>query len=260
MDLQKVKQQLDKLNSYYNYLEANKDSISRLDKDTFLATIRGLYDACFDEAAAPKKVKSTKQTSTTTKTTVRKKKPKVVFTSSNNNQEEEDTEKEETVEADHTTKKVAQKTEEDSPSKKQEVKQEEANDNTENKKQEQAPNSKNKDKQNETVDATTFNEEFEELFVFKAATDLSQKLSASPLKDLNKALGLNEKFLYINELFGGDVSKFQHSIKILNKGDDFEDARKHMENELIAANEWLKNKERKQIAKDFVKLVHRRYL
>jgi len=107
--------------------------------------------------------------------------------------------------------------------------------------------------------SSSFNDDYEELFLFKAATDISQKLSEAPLGDLNKALGLNEKFLYINELYGGDVAKFQASMKVLNDGNNFDNARAHMETELIEKFEWM-NKLKKSIAKDFVKLVRRRYL
>ncbi len=97
------------------------------------------------------------------------------------------------------------------------------------------------------------------MFRYKAATDLSQKLSASKLDDLQKALGLNEKFLYINELFGGDVGQFQNAIKTLNEGEDFDYARRYMEQNLVAQNDWM-NKTKRPVAKDFVKLVRRRYV
>ena len=84
-------------------------------------------------------------------------------------------------------------------------------------------------------------------------------LSEAPIKDLGKALGLNEKFLYINELFNGDVEKFQSSIKILNEGDSFTAARVHIESALIEQHQWMK-KLKKPVAKEFVKLVRRRYL
>ena len=107
---------------------------------------------------------------------------------------------------------------------------------------------------------TSFNEEYDNLFEVKIATDLSQKLSAAPIADLSRALGLNEKFLYINELFGGDVNTFQATMQKLNEFDDMNQARAYLEKELIEQQGWVSKKERKPVAKNFIKLVNRRYL
>lgn len=253
MNLQNVKQKLEKVNRFYDYLDANKDIISRVDRDALIASIRDLYDACFEEGASsvtkeasPEVHKTTNPVvqSKTTETT--KKKPKLVF----------NTNTETTVEKQTTTKVEQQKPVvepvKETPAKEKLVaKKETPKENTTPKAAENATNS---DAANDT-----FNEDFEELFVFKEATDLSQKLSATPLNDLNKALGLNEKFLYINELFGGDVAKFQAAIKRLNDEKDFDTARLYLESDLIETHTWMK-KAKKSIAKDFVKLVRRRYL
>lgn len=241
MNLQHIKQKLDKVNRFYSYLEDNQKIISRVDHDTFLASIRELYDACFDEQLAKKETTiATPKTNPTSKQekvveTTKKKRPKLVFNSTN---ETTNTPKSST----------SQRVEKTTP--KKEPKQDPIIKTTPTTK-ENAPE--------KTIPTNEFNEEFEELFLFKAATDLSQKLSAAPLKDLNKALGLNEKFLYINELFGGDVAKFQTAIKDLNNGKDFDYARAYIENNLIGQQDWL-NKTKKTIAKDFIKLIRRRYL
>ena len=62
------------------------------------------------------------------------------------------------------------------------------------------------------------------LFEFKEATELSEKLSMAPIKDLKKAMGLNEKIFTINELFGGDSKVFDETIKKLDSFSSFSQA------------------------------------
>jgi len=48
--------------------------------------------------------------------------------------------------------------------------------------------------------------------------DLAAKLTSSvQVKDLTKALGINDKFLFINELFRGDRNMFDRSVKTINE-------------------------------------------
>lgn len=261
MNLQTIKQRLDKINRLYAYLEDNQDIISIVDRDALLASIRELYDACFDEdiattttttkrpvveepVVAPKEEKTVEVAETP-----KKKRPKLVFNTNSTPKQERPTKEEAVVSQKETEIPKAEIKEEKTPEPVVEPTPVVAAQPT-TPKVETAP----------TAPTTQgFNEEYEELFLFKAATDLSQKLSAAPLKDLNKALGLNEKFLYINELFGGDVAKFQAAIKTLNNGESFDTARSYIEINLIEQHEWM-NKPKKPVAKDFVKLIRRRYL
>lgn len=50
----------------------------------------------------------------------------------------------------------------------------------------------------------------------QASTELSDKLKETPIKDLRKAIGINDRFLYINELFRGDEAMYERSIKTIN--------------------------------------------
>ena len=236
MNLQNVKQKLDKVNRFFAYLEANQEIVSKIDRDSLLASIRELYDACFDEAteaAAPvvktvqkvekEPVKTTPEPKEKTdeEPTTKKKRPKLVF-----NKTQTTSTSQEPSTPDQPKEATPEPPKAETP--KQPTKKEEP--------VEETP----KEESKKETGTDGFNEDYEELFMFKAATDLSQKLSEAPLKDLNKALGLNEKFLYINELFGGDVAKFQASIKVLNDGKDFDIARQHMESALIEQYEWMK--------------------
>jgi hypothetical protein len=250
MNLQNVKQKLEKVNRFYDYLDANQEIISRIDRDALIASIRELYDTCFEEEVAstakvttPNIQKATPSITKPQDIETNKKRPTLVFNTDSTSA---------------STKETTVK-----PEKKQEPVVEEPVEKTVVKeapiKQETTPKVEPKATAKEETKADGFNEDFDELFLFKEATDISQKLSETPLTDLNKALGLNEKFLYINELFGGDVAKFQAAIKVLNDKKDFDTARSYVESELIETYNWMK-KIKKPIAKDFVKLVRRRYL
>jgi hypothetical protein len=251
MNLKNVKQKLEKVNRFYDYLDANQEIISRVDRDALIASIRALYEACFDEevtsitkVAAPQIQQTTPSATKEKETDTSKKRPTLVFNTDTTST---------------ASKEIPVKTEQKQEPVKQEPVVEKTIIKEEPKKQETTPIVEPEAATKEEVSADGFNEDYDELFLFKEATDLSQKLSATPLKDLNKALGLNEKFLYINELFGGDVAKFQAAIKVLNDEKDFDTARSYIESELIETYGWMK-KVKAPIAKDFVKLVRRRYL
>ncbi len=96
------------------------------------------------------------------------------------------------------------------------------------------------------------------LFEFKEATELSEKLSMSPIRDLTKAMGLNEKIFTINELFGGDSKSFAETIQTLNTFTSFEQAAEYLANGVAFQQKWT-NKNKKKKAINFITLVKRRY-
>ena len=97
------------------------------------------------------------------------------------------------------------------------------------------------------------------LFVFQEARDLGDKLRLSRVEDLSKAMGINERFLTINELFGGNHETFDKVLRHLNALASFDDARRYLEQEIIPAFGWLEDKKQKK-ASIFIQLVQRRYL
>lgn len=99
----------------------------------------------------------------------------------------------------------------------------------------------------------------QELFEFKTASDLSEKLSESPIRDLTTSMSINELFITVSELFKGNKPQYDAVIHKLNNFDNFEQAKAFMINELIAEYDWL-NKKKLKSAKDFIKKVRRRYL
>lgn len=101
--------------------------------------------------------------------------------------------------------------------------------------------------------------EHEVLFEQKEAKELSEKLSEMPIRDLKKAMGLNEKILTINELFGGDNKAFDKALGDLNGLSTFAEAKNYMSENLAAKYDWS-SKEKKKKAQIFIKLVKRRYV
>ncbi len=45
---------------------------------------------------------------------------------------------------------------------------------------------------------------------------LAAKLQQNPVRDLSSVIGINDKFLFVNELFGGSMEKYNKSIDNLN--------------------------------------------
>lgn len=64
----------------------------------------------------------------------------------------------------------------------------------------------------------------EELAEKNPVMDLSSKLQSQPISDIGSAIGLNDKFLFINELFNGNSEKFEETISYLNNAPNFNDA------------------------------------
>lgn len=57
-----------------------------------------------------------------------------------------------------------------------------------------------------------------------SSKDLSSKLTSQPISDIGGAMGLNEKFSFIRDLFNNDPDKFTETINILNHASNFNEA------------------------------------
>jgi hypothetical protein len=87
-------------------------------------------------------------------------------------------------------------------------------------------------------------------------TELSEKLTDAPIKDLKKAIGVNDRFLFINELFRGDEDMYERSIKTIQNFSIFAEAEYWIRRELKIKIGWREND---AIAKQFDQLVRRRF-
>ncbi len=95
------------------------------------------------------------------------------------------------------------------------------------------------------------------LFDHQQARELSEKLSERPIEDLTKAMTINDRLLYANELFRGDSQTMGTTLDQLNRFRSMEEARPLLEN-LATQNDWSEG-EREETARSFIKLVRRRY-
>ena len=101
-------------------------------------------------------------------------------------------------------------------------------------------------------------ESIEALFEFKKAKELSEKLSQRPVSDLTKALAINDRLLYMNDLFGKDQNNLNAALERLNGYRNMEEA-KGLLVEYADQYDWA-DKDKAKIAKAFIRLVRRRYI
>lgn len=86
--------------------------------------------------------------------------------------------------------------------------------------------------------------------------ELSEKLTDSPIRDLRKAIGINDRFLFINELFRGDEAMYERSIKTINNFSILPEAEYWIQRELKVKIGWS---EQNDVVKQFDQLVRRRF-
>ncbi len=86
--------------------------------------------------------------------------------------------------------------------------------------------------------------------------DLGDTLHEVPVKDLRKAIGVNDRFLFINELFRGDESMYERSIKTINTFAILPEAEYWIQRELKTKIGW---KDDSETVQQFIQLVKRRF-
>jgi len=87
-------------------------------------------------------------------------------------------------------------------------------------------------------------------------TEVMHTLKDSPIRDLRKAIAINDQFVFINELFRGDEAMYERSIKTLNNFTIYPEAEFWMNRELMTKLGWDENRES---VKHFYQLVKRRF-
>lgn len=87
--------------------------------------------------------------------------------------------------------------------------------------------------------------------------ELSDTLQEIPVKDLKKAIGINDRFLFIKELFRGDEVMYERSIKTINSFSIFPEAEYWIKRELKLKLAW---DETNPAVKQFDQLIRRRFL
>ncbi|MBD0298258.1 MAG: hypothetical protein ICV84_24175 [Flavisolibacter sp.] len=86
--------------------------------------------------------------------------------------------------------------------------------------------------------------------------ELAHVLKDAPIKDLRKAIGINDRFVFVNELFRGDEAMYDRSIKTINNFQILPEAEYWINRELKLKLGWNDNHEAVQ---HFYQLVRRRF-
>ena len=86
--------------------------------------------------------------------------------------------------------------------------------------------------------------------------ELMNRFSESPIKDLKKAIGINDRYRFINELFKGDETMFERSIKTINDFSIFPEAEFWVRRELKTKLGWDADD---ALVQQFDQLVRRRF-
>lgn len=87
--------------------------------------------------------------------------------------------------------------------------------------------------------------------------EIAEKLTENnAVKDLKKAIGINDRFVFINELFRGDEIMYERSIKTINAFSIYAEAQYWIERELKVKIGWDDSKTSTQ---EFYSLVKRRF-
>ena len=81
---------------------------------------------------------------------------------------------------------------------------------------------------------------------------LAAKLQQKPVRDLKSVIGINDKFLFVNELFGGSMEKYNKSIENLNDLKTFNGAMIYL-NELKIELQWNSSNEAYQKLSELVR-------
>ncbi|MEI8075252.1 MAG: hypothetical protein WCH78_10925 [Bacteroidota bacterium] len=86
--------------------------------------------------------------------------------------------------------------------------------------------------------------------------DVSAGFQETPIRDLKKAIGINDRYLFINELFRGDETMYERSLKTINSFAIFPEAQYWIQRELKVKLGW---NDRSETVDHFHQLVRRRF-
>lgn len=85
-----------------------------------------------------------------------------------------------------------------------------------------------------------------------AKKNLSTVLSSRPIQSIESAIGINDKFLFIKELFKGDKNAYERTLKLADQSNSLNEAMHQIGNSGITDFE-------SEAAHKFIELIHRRF-
>lgn len=90
----------------------------------------------------------------------------------------------------------------------------------------------------------------------KGKVELGERLGGMGVKDLKDAIGINDKFQFIQSLFRSDKTMYDRSVKTINESTSLQEAENWMERELKIKLGW---NESDPLVKQFYSLVRKRF-
>jgi len=92
---------------------------------------------------------------------------------------------------------------------------------------------------------------------FGERNGMAEQLNAQPITDLKAAINLNDKLLYVKDLFNGYSLAYSEAIEILNRFSSFDEADLFLKKNYVAKNNW---EGKPETTAKFYALLKRRYV
>lgn len=86
--------------------------------------------------------------------------------------------------------------------------------------------------------------------------EVAQKLGGMPVNDLRQAIGINDKYQFIDVLFNGDKDLYERSIKTINEFRSFQEADHWIQREIMIIQGW---QEDNKLVQQFYSLLRKRF-
>lgn len=96
----------------------------------------------------------------------------------------------------------------------------------------------------------------ERLSAQAAASASTPAASVAPIKDLKSAITLNDKMLFVRDLFNGYSLAYSEAIEILNRFNNFDDAERFLKTNYVEKNHWA---DKPATNEKFFDLLRRRF-
>lgn len=239
MNHKKIKKQIKKINSFFESI-TDDDEISKIEKDLLLSYIRKLYESVLDhdDYVVAKPLKEAKPSKPAP---VKKKAPAAVS-------KRKPFERTEMVET------IVEEVKSTLPAQEEVVKE------AVTAKAPAVPEKTTKAHASVGLETSKveMSDKMASIFEKSGVTEISDRLGNLPLKDLTKAMGINERMFTIKELFGGNQDKFKTVMSDINKLSGYDEAKEYLISGIATELEWDSESNYKKADK-FVKLVQRRF-
>lgn len=96
-----------------------------------------------------------------------------------------------------------------------------------------------------------------EKFSAEKKVTLAEKLQKGKIQSIKASIPINQKFIYINNLFGGNIQDFAAVVDEIDLSPTFDEAKNLIHSRLVSKFKW---DTRSEVFKDFLDTIERKYL